>query len=302
MTLRPKCSSVSVFHWYDSRIKPPDSCRCSTVNLLQIIESINNPKIQLYPWLWKLIDEAEMYGPQRALGDESTPIESLRLRNLAKIPGQLQHVQQHILEVKYTYQRMRDETVNVGQRLAKLTEPCSIGINQSPPVPVPVMRLHASLRAAYVMLLTLTMIYNAALRALDPDDVPLRKESVTFSNAIVKFAEHSSQYRPIGANSISLCLVAAWAAMDDTSTRVKVTTILGEYQADFPQIGWMGVASRLKNRFKSLHVDSSMSKSEQAYEISFDKANTLKDDLRYVTHSVKSCAVTKTSDGVPTDW
>ncbi|KAI9794436.1 MAG: hypothetical protein M1816_005506 [Peltula sp. TS41687] len=72
---------------------------------VQILESVVNPKIQLNSWLWKLI---ETYAPPRPFKcDEDSPIHSIQLQGLAKIPDFIRDPEQHLFEIQSAYQQMR---------------------------------------------------------------------------------------------------------------------------------------------------------------------------------------------------
>ena len=202
-----------------------------------------------------------------------TPIHSLTLRSLAKIPAFVRHPELHLVELKLAYQRMQADLEKLCLRMTKATGLTSSGFIRTPSLPSTTMRLYTHYQAAYGLLLALAMIYNGMLRAFDPYDIPLIQESESFSNEIITLAEHVSPYRPLGASYIPLCLVAAWAATDDTSRRAHVEKILAEYQTDFTQMKWMEGAIWLKTKFESQRLKLSTSHFDKPLESCGKTAN-----------------------------
>lgn len=215
-----------------------------------IIESVFNPKIQLNP---ELLELTETYGPPRPIDrDDRIPIQSLKLKSLAKMPDFVRNPELHLVEIKFSYQQVRAELPKLGQRLAKMVEPTSLGVIQA--FSVPIVRLYAHLQSAYGILLALAIILNGMLRAYNPHDSHLGEESGSFVNEVMTLAENVLQHRPLGGSYIPICLVPAWAATDDTSKRAELEKLLLEYQTDFAHEGWMDWAAWLKNKYESLRL------------------------------------------------
>lgn len=153
------------------------------------------------------------------------------------------------------------------------------------------MGLLTRYRVGYGILLALASTLNGILRAFDPDDMTLVEESVSFSNDIMTIAAHASQYRPLGASYIPLCLIAAWAAIVDPSKQAEVEKMLGEYQTDFVQARWMHGAIWLKNRFESLRRKVSTSHLENPHDSGSTAASAPSDDLAEAMGAGASCCI-----------
>jgi hypothetical protein len=229
--------------------------------LQQIIESFCNPKIQLSPRLWTLPQTSEKYGPLRSItcddNKDDASIETLKISNLARISVMFQNPRLHTPDIRSTYEQLRVETPKLGRRISITDERTVSNENRPLSLPMKVVRLHAALRGSYGMILTLAVTFNAILRALNPNDILLVDDSEMFSNEITTLAEYESQYRPIGASYIPLCLVAAWAAMSDARVLAKIEKIVEEYQPDFPQHNWMEMARALKRKIECLRINPS---------------------------------------------
>jgi hypothetical protein len=201
------------------------------------------------------MDGPESYGstkPLQCLG--GLVIETLKLRNLAKVPSIMENPELHLDEVRHKYQRMQFESSELLQLLIKISGAVPSSSNCNLSIDISMMRVYSGVQMAYGIILTLAMVFNTLLRALEPDVKSLVQESAAFANQIIILAQHAAQHRPIGASYIPLCLIVAWATMDDTSKRMEVAEMIGEFQPDFPQIRWMERAIFLKVKFETLRA------------------------------------------------
>lgn len=85
----------------------------------------------------------------------------------------------------------------------------------------------------YALGLSIAIMLNCVLRAIDINDSNLSEESAKFSRKILDLSEAASVHRPLGAAYIVLCLIAAWVGTTDYSVRSLVEKELSKYQSDF---------------------------------------------------------------------
>ena len=222
-----------------------DRMKTETDETWQILESIMNPKIQLNPWLDKLI---EIIASQRAAQGQSETVGRgiPMIRLLARIPGFIQHPQLHLSEVKWRYPRLKADCHTVRTGLAKMTE-----LIASPQADLSTVKTYAHCQTAYGLALSMATILNSILHAFDPCDISFAEDSVTFVHEIITLAERASQFRPLAASYIPVCLATGWAATDDPSRKAKIESYLVEYQTDLADARWFEGAIWLKARYES---------------------------------------------------
>ena len=215
-----------------------------------------NPKIRLHPWLLK---QAETFGPVRPVADpkddegESVFLVTLTISNLAKVPDFIRYPESHLFDMQLMYEQKRIDVKRMQRRLAKSVLPPAHEIGKFSP-PVSAKSLNYLYYAAYHLLLGLALILNGLLRGLNPSDSLLAEESITFSEEVIDLAERMSQYRPLGAGYVPVCLAAAWAATADLSQHGRIEDLISDYQKDFSSTCWMEGAIWLKNRFTILRL------------------------------------------------
>ena len=225
-----------------------------------------NPNVKLSPYLLK---QAETYGPPRPLvnrkeGDDTAiRLDTLSLSSLAKMPDYIRHPERHLFDMQLTYEQKRIDIERMRSRLvdvADLPPAQEIGVFSPPVSPRTLIYLYYM---AYVLLLSLALIINSLLRALDPLDITLVEDSIVFTDEVVLIAEHMAQYRPLGAGFIPICLTAAWAATSDPDKQRKIQEMVLDYQTDFAGARWMDGAMWLKDRFDLLRLKTMTAKLEK---------------------------------------
>jgi hypothetical protein len=179
----------------------------------------------LGPWLIKLTEER----------DKAVFIPSLKLRNLAKLPDFIRHPEAHLEEIKAAYQQNGTDIPKIRQLLSSRS-----------PQADPLGTLHCRYQAVYGIVLTYSTLLNAIIRCFDADDTSLVEESATLVQEIIILADDATQYRPLGSSSMPICLMAAWAATNETARQARLEEILAVYQSDFAIGKWMGNARWLK--------------------------------------------------------
>ena len=262
----------------------------------QILESMINPKVRLNAWILK---QAETFGPPKPLrtmkpknaDDENFRLSTLELSSLARIPDFIRYPELHLFEIQLTYEQKRIDILKMRQRLAKTGElPPAHEIGTFSPQVSPAAMVYLY-HTAYALLLALALILNGLLRALDPSDITLAEESITFANEIVVIAEQMSQYRPLGAGYIPICLIAAWAATADLSKQSQMEAIIADYQEDFAGARWMEGAVWLRNRFEILQLKTLAAQLEQQHRSVFDKTATPGDGSVDTIDLSRSCCI-----------
>ena len=168
------------------------------------------------------------------------------IRSLARIPDFIRRPELHLSEVKSRYPRLRADCQKGHLRLANMMELIPPGKGDSP-----TMKVYAHCQTAYGLALSLATIFNSILRAFDPCGISLVEDSALFVHEIITLAERASQFRPLAASYIPLCLMTAWAATDDISRKVDIEKHLADYQTDLAEARWLESAIWLKAQYRS---------------------------------------------------
>ena len=199
----------------------------------KIVESFFNPRIRLDPRIWDVLPEH--FGPVSP-ADQSTTIESLKLRNLAKIPPLLRNFDHHVLEIHCIYRTIRDDCQTMSQNLSTMTDTASdTSFNVT-------RFLVVRFQSAFGTLLHIAIILNASLWAEGIVDASLLTDLTFFVEEANALGKASSKYRPLGSSSIPLCLIVAWAVTDAILIRESLEVMLSEWQMDLGSARWMDMA------------------------------------------------------------
>lgn len=228
-----RCNSVNKTSW-----------KQKLTNNGQIFESIVNPKIQLNPWLDKLLE---------TIGSERAEKSISMIRSLARIPDFIRHPALYLSEINSSYPRVKADCQTVRLRLAKTTELISSG-KFDPST----MKMYAHSQTAYSFMLAMATILNSILRAFDPRGTSLAEDSASNVYEIITLAERASPFRPLAASYIPLLLTTGWAATDDVAIKAEIEKYFAEYQTDLADARWLEGAIWLKAQYGSWRRKSLM--------------------------------------------
>jgi hypothetical protein len=151
------------------------------------------------------------------------------------------------------------------------------------------MKVYAHCQAAYGLVLTLATILNSILRAFDPCGISLAEDSASFVHEIITLAYRASQFRPLGASYIPLCLMTGWAATDDISKKADIEKHLAEYQTDLAEARWLEGAIWLKAQYGSQRLKFSTSFPENPPDSCDVDDNAIIREPKAAMHANGSC-------------
>lgn len=204
--------------------------------ILQIVESIANPKIQLHPWIEKLTEKH----------DSSLSIESLKLKHLVRLPDFINFPHLHLSKIRTTYQQLRKDLPAIYELVESASE-------------AQMSTLHSRYQTIYVIQLAFSAILNTILRTYDPADMNLIEQSIELVDEMIKLTEGATAYRPLGASGMPVCLICAWPATEDPMKRARMEELFSDYATDFPVAPWMKIALWLEKKLKHSSLDQCLS-------------------------------------------
>lgn len=204
---------------------------------IQILFSFVNPRIQLDPRIWD--NMPEHFGPASP-ADESSTIESLKLRNLAKLAPLFRDPDVHASELQSAYRCIRDDCMKMKLILASLPGDTSdTAFNL-------VRFLEVRFQSSYGTLLTVAIMLNATLRVHENFPTSSSNDLTFFVDETIELSDKAAKYRPLGSSSIPLCLVAGWSGTEDQQKRRDLEERIANWQTDFASSGWMDLADYIK--------------------------------------------------------
>ncbi|RFU78413.1 hypothetical protein TARUN_3814 [Trichoderma arundinaceum] len=203
------------------------------------------------------------FGPPAPITHNVRNMISLELRHLVHIPDFIREPIKYMEDIKVAYQRMRVEipllkgALELADSLASETQTYAS------------TKIRIQYQVSLGLLLGCALIFNGYLRAFGADDGHMVKEADAMTNDAIKLAHNASQYRPLGASFIPLCLIPGWAATDDIVTQQRVIQALEIYQNDFsPSTGrsWYIMAYWLRGEMDLIRSGLSTSPPESYNE------------------------------------
>jgi hypothetical protein len=198
------------------------------------------------------LELSEIAGP-RVLAEDGSRVDSLQIRNLARMSKVLQQPEDDLIETRSMYHQLQSDR---NKMLALLLK-----VSKLPPSDT-TRNTEVRVQSGYALLLALALLFNAVLRTFESTiDFSLAGESAFLVDEAVSNAKQAAQHRPLGSSSVPLCLVVAWAVSDyDELRSAAVEDILAEYQLDFETAKWLESAQVLRAQLHNPHAGSIVSK------------------------------------------
>lgn len=217
--------------WYEPR--PQSPLLLFILIQSQLFEALFNDRISFSSEEWK--DLIDVNSPGSTNGGQI-------FRCLGRVPDIMRRGK-YLFEGDEGHAELRDETRFLYEKcklhLEELRKPWAAAERPGPYTPLPAVRLHAHSQRLYALGLLIAIFINCVLSALDGEDDNLIMESTYFATEVLGVAEEAARYRPLGANYMNLCLMAAWAGTNDKGLRSLIEMALEDYHKDFFRISPM---------------------------------------------------------------
>lgn len=124
------------------------------------------------------------------------------------------------------------------------------------------VKIFAYYQRLYALAMTISIILNCVLGAIDIENLELGAEATYFAREILTISYEAVLYRPLGASFVSLALWAAWTGTDDEVLKSLIVAQLIEYERDFP-----------RRQDPMLQLDRLESASRQLHLLDLDQSN-----------------------------
>ncbi|CEI63698.1 hypothetical protein FVEN_g6819 [Fusarium venenatum] len=223
---------------------PSDLPFMQTILGAVILESFNNPNIQLGPWYWQAM--SLFSGGVRPLkSGDGMSFTSLDLATMAELSWYLREPDKYLYQIRSTYAVLRAEQPRLIQianiSVSKARETCSTSQQR---------RLGMRFHSAIAAMLTMGIVLNRIIRVYDGDPT-LMKEAQRYVDEIIDLGIEASSNRPIAAASIATPLTIALAAVEDYRY-AEVEVLLLEYQTDFAGLHYFDDVERIRRQFENI--------------------------------------------------
>jgi len=183
-------------------------------------------------------------------GSDGLSQNSMTIETMARIPDFVHAPRTHLSEIQDLYRRACLDVEEFTTRKAEISQQLFEGKYASfAKRAVVTERIIPLCHTAHGMLLTITLGCNTILAALHPWDTTLADDNARFCDDVLLLSQQVSQYRPLGASHLPLCLVAAYLAVADPVKRETLHSLLEDYQGDFTGALWVIVAEGARKTY-----------------------------------------------------
>lgn len=181
----------------------------------------------------------------------SRPIDSLVLRNLARLPPAVHRPSLHVPQLRCIYQQTRRDLAILQDRIKIASKSLKGGSAAQGSAELTCLILHQTMHG---ILLGVSLLLNSILCALGESPSVLIAESTDMCQDVLELALSCCQYRPLGASYMPLCLMVACAVPDDSVVRPRLLMLLEDWQGDFPETGYLQGVHWLRTRLQDIRM------------------------------------------------
>lgn len=214
-----------------------------------LFEALINPKISFTPREWTTLienplkDSGAKHDMMTCLTHAPDLIQrgTIALRDGSNLDGL-------IAEARSQYQLLTELLNQLHGLYSTVREPPPYQFTVSPSV------THCQLQRTYGIVLAVCLYFNCISKALEPDNISLELDSISFCEEVIDLADKAAIYRPLGASYILLCAMAAWCSSSDSATRITLEAILMDYGGDFLPRSQASIEGELRSWFKRLSL------------------------------------------------
>lgn len=215
------------------------------------MDSVVHPGVQVGSWLPALVESCEP--PRPFPPNLMATVPSLCLHNLAQISDCIHTPETRRETVHALYHEMVADVPKLSQFLAQLAA-CT---PSTPPVQLACFRLQQT----YDTLVGLAVLFNRILRVFEPDSLTLKKEAAAYCDALIDRARQAAVHRPLGANYFPVCLVTAWVAAVDSTSKAAIEELMATYDLFCVQAQWIIYAKWLESKLNGARLRMSTASS-----------------------------------------
>ena len=229
-------------------------------NRVKVFESIFDPALELEDHIIVLvrswdIGRMSVHSQNEADGqgeDSLSAISSLTLRRLAEMSVLIRNPAPNITQIWSQYEQMKSDLSKIRGRVSKIARllPARPDLHYSRPNHG--LKIHILHQTCHGLVLTLALVVNAILLAADNSSAVLVAEALQMQCEVLELAADASQYRPMGASYMPLCLMVVWSGTSDAEIRNGAERLLQDWQADFPAADYLAGARWLHRTFQHL--------------------------------------------------
>jgi hypothetical protein len=236
----------------------PVDCPLTNGPHAQIIESLFNARIDPdMPFIHEkpFIHKVASLKPRGA-----SDFDIVGLLGMLSLAQYLRRPEAHLLQLRRAYADILSDTAKLRGYLDALLEASRTASPHLHDVKsYPKTLTISQLGGVYGMVCAAGLIVNAVLSCFEhPGNVLLPSDVEDMCQALLWLAEQMTEFRPVGAAYVPMCLATVWATSDDPCLQTEALKWIADYQRDTVGGDWDRQAVLLKNSLDQLRVDAAL--------------------------------------------
>lgn len=204
-----------------------------------------DPRVQIKPWHVDL-KKTSYYGPLNNYSVVDIRSTNLTVANLVELPRLLQEPENHLVQLRSSYDLMRIEWKKIIPITVQLHAACATSLDLN------YYKGYTICESSICVLHTLMATIRRTLQIFHPHDASLLEHAEDAANVILASATRAWNFRPLGTTYMPKTLCITWATSDDPNIKAKVEDMIDSYREDFRGDSWTKLAMFFEQRFETL--------------------------------------------------
>jgi hypothetical protein len=181
---------------------------------------------------------------------EETAIRSLQMDNFAIFPSLLRDPAGHLPDIRALHAELQ---IDRGKMQRMLTR---VRLSQAYQ-PSLIDRVYVRVAAGQGLLLLMAIVTNRMLSLYavaaqnEEEEATLAEEAAELVDGMLEVADDTQRFRPLGASSVPLCLVAAYGIVQDHDKAERLLRHLADFQMDLPNTDWLETAASVRESIRA---------------------------------------------------
>lgn len=213
--------------------------------ILQITETVIDPRIKIKSWQSEM-SKTNYYGPLNDYSVVDIRSTNLTVANLIDLPAQLEEPENHLVQLRSSYELMKLEAEKLVPSVIQLNAACEASKDAQ------YYKAYVICESSVCVLHCLMAVLRRTLQIFHPMDLGLAQDAKHASKQVLAAATRAWSFRPLGTTYMPKTLCLQWATTDDPDIKSRLENMIDQYRQDFRGDSWTKLAMFFEHRFETL--------------------------------------------------
>ncbi|KAG6011279.1 hypothetical protein E4U43_008425 [Claviceps pusilla] len=229
----------------ENRNDPFTSQMIDLASIVLITETVIDPRVKIKSWQSEM-SKTSYYGPLNDYSVVDIRSTNLTVANLIDLPAQLEEPENHLVQLRSSYELMKLEAEKLVPSVIQLNAACEASKDAQ------YYKAYVICESSVCVLHCLMAVLRRTLQIFHPMDFGLAQDAKHASKQVLAAATRAWSFRPLGTTYMPKTLCLQWATTDDPDIKSRLENMIDQYRQDFRGDSWTKLAMFFEHRFEKL--------------------------------------------------